>query len=381
MKFDRVLGQEYIKSHLKNSTEKGRVSHAQLFVGKEGVGLLPMALAYATHLICQSSSNPDSALLKCSKFVHPDMHFVFPTATTEATKSKKPISSLFLDSWREFITENPHRNLFEWMQFIGVEKKQGNISVHEAADIVKTLKLKSYEGGYKVMIIWMAEKMNNEAANKLLKLIEEPPEQTVFLLLTENEDLLLPTIKSRCQTLHFPLLTENDIIQGLTSAENLNLNVATAIAKQSNGNYNKALQLLQNNETEEEFENWFIQWVRAAFKAKNNASVLNSLIDWSDTIAKTSREKQTRFLHYCLDFFRQALLVNYKASELVYFKPSIGSFKLENFAPFVHSSNILAISKEINDAIYLIERNGNSKIVLLDLSIKLTRLLHVKETV
>ena len=378
MKFSEVLGQEYLKNHLVKSTDNGRISHAQLFVGKEGSGVLPMAIAYAQYILCHTSNDKEASALKCSKLMHPDLHFAFPVATNDAVKSH-PVSKLFLEDWRQFIASNPYGNLFEWLQSIGIENKQGQIGVDEAEEIVKALKLKSYEGGYKIMIIWMAEKMNTSAANKLLKLLEEPPEKTVFLLVTEDEEQIITTIKSRCQVLHFPLLSEADIIKGLIEQEGTDNPIAAQIAQQADGNFNKALHLLHNDNSDEQFEQWFIIWVRAAFKAKGNATVIKELIDWSETIAKTGRETQKRFLHYCLQFFRQALLINYNADELVFLQPKTPNFDLEKFAPFVHSKNILDINAELNDAIYHIERNGNAKIILLDLSIKLTRLLHTKE--
>ncbi|MBL4938911.1 MAG: DNA polymerase III subunit delta' [Lutibacter sp.] len=378
MNFSEILGQEHLKNHLIKSTDNGRISHAQLFVGKEGSGTLAMAIAYAQYILCSTSNDTDACALKCSKLMHPDLHFAFPVATNDIVK-KHPVSTLFLEDWRNFIELNPYGNLFEWLQSIGIENKQGQIGVDEAQEIVKSLKLKSYEGGYKIMIIWMAEKMNISAANKLLKLLEEPPEKTVFLLVTENEEQLITTIKSRCQVLHFPLLSETDISNYLVKKEGTDQPIAEQIAHRSDGNINKALHLLHNDNSDEQFEQWFITWVRAAFKAKGNASVIQLLIEWSETIAKTGRETQKRFLHYCLQFFRQALLLNYDAASLVFLQPKISSFKLENFAPFIHSGNILEINKELNDAIYHIERNGNAKIILLDLSIKLTRLLHTKE--
>lgn len=378
MNFTEVLGLEHLKNHLIKSTDNGRVSHAQLFVGKEGSGTLPMAVAYAQYILCSTNKDKESCVLKCSKLMHPDLHFAFPVASNDKIKSH-PVSNLFLEDWRKFIALNPYGNLFEWLQSIGIENKQGQIGVDEAEEIVKALKLKSYEGGFKVMIVWMAEKMNASASNKLLKLLEEPPEKTVFILIAENEDQIISTIKSRCQLLHFPLLSEADIVKGLIEREGTDPPIADQIANQADGNFNKALHLLHNDNSDEQFEQWFINWIRAAFKAKENISVIQLLIDWSETIAKTGRETQKRFLNYCLQFFRQALLLNYSADSLVFLEPKTPNFKLENFAPFVHSGNILEINKELNEAIYHIERNGNAKIVLLDLSIKLTRLLHYKE--
>jgi DNA polymerase-3 subunit delta' len=377
MLFNQIIGQDHIKKQLQVSAEQGRIPHAQLFVGKEGCGTLPMALAYAQFLLSHFSDNPEISAIKCEKLQHPDLHFAFPVTTTETVKSH-PVSDLFLDDWRQFISTQSYGSLFNWLQHIGVENKQGLINVEEAEEIVKKLQLKSYEGGFKVMIIWMAEKMNAAASNKLLKLIEEPPQKTVFILVTEDEEQLLNTITSRCQAVHFPLLSEQDIANSLVVNYQLTENEASKIAHQSDGNYNKALELLNNDASDLVFEEWFVAWVRTAFRAKGNVAVVQQLIAWSDTISKTGRETQKRFLEYCLQFFRQALLFNYNSEQLVFIETKT-DFTLSKFAPFVHSSNILDIEKEISDAMYHIERNGNPKIILLDLSIKLTRFLHKKE--
>lgn len=378
MIFDKIIGQEHIKNHLKKSVENGRVPHAQLFVGKEGCGTLPMAIAYAQLLLCSSSENKEACNTKCEKLQHPDLHFAFPVTTNDNVK-KHPVSSLFLEDWRTFVNDKPYGSLYTWLQHIGVENKQGLIGVDEAEEIVKKLKLKSYEGGFKVMIIWMAEKMNIAAANKLLKLIEEPPKDTVFILLTEDEGKIINTIKSRCQALYFNGLSDQDIAQALVDREEAAENEAIKIAHQSEGNFNKALQVLNENANDLQYEQWFITWIRAAFKAKGNAAVIQDLINWSNTIAASGRETQKQFLQYCLQFFRQAMLLNYNSEALVFLETKSPKFDLKNFAPFVHSGNILAIEKEVNEAQYHIERNGNAKIIFLDLSMKLTRFLHVKE--
>jgi len=379
MLFEDVIGQEHIKNHLKQTVDNGRISHAQLFVGNEGCGTLPMAIAYAQYIICNGKKEEALAncLLKFKNLAHPDLHFAFPVTTSDKAKSH-PVSNHYLEEWRQLINEQPYGNLFDWYKLLGVDNKQGQIGVDEAQDIVKSLSLKSFEGGYKVMIIWMAEKMNTACANKLLKLIEEPPDKTIFLLIAEDEEQIINTIVSRCQLLHFPPLAENDIKEALIKDYNLDTAVATKIAHQSNGNYNKACDLVYQDTEDLQFEEWFVFWVRSAFKAKGNKTAIHELISWSETISKTGRETQKQFLHFCLDFFRQALLLNYNATDLIFLEPKTESFKLEKFAPFVHSANILEISDELQDAIYHIERNGNSKIILTDLSIKLTRLLHKK---
>lgn len=381
MLFKDVIGQEHIKKHLIKSVDTERIPHAQLFIGKEGSGTLPMAIAYAQYILCSSKNetDKDACRLKFKNYSHPDLHFAFPVVTTEKAK-KHPVSNNYLEEWHQLLNEQPYGNLFDWYKLLGVDNKQGQIGVDEAQDIVKSLSLKSYEGGYKVTIIWMAEKMNNSCANKLLKLIEEPPSKTVFILIAEDEEQLINTIKSRCQILHFPPIAEEVIKNALIKVYQINEMAATKIAHRANGNYNKACDLVYQDSEDMQFEDWFVFWVRSAFKAKGNKSAIHDLISWSEDIAKTGRETQKQFLQFCLDFIRQALLLNYNASELVYVEPKSDGFKLENFAPFIHNTNILEISNELQNAIYHIERNGNSKIILTDLSIKLTRLLHTKST-
>lgn len=382
MSFSKVLGQEHIVNHLVQSATRGRVPHAQLFIGPEGSGTLPVAIAYAQHLLCHHNETKGSVINetcdnKFKTLSHPDLHFAFPVATNEKVKSH-PVSNHFMEEWRELLKEQPYGNLFDWYKKIGIDNKQGQIGVDEAQDIVKSLSLKSYEGGYKVMIIWMAEKMNIAASNKLLKLIEEPPNNTVFILIAEEEEDIINTIKSRCQILHFPPLSEEVITKALVKQYQIEESVALKIAHQADGNYNKACDLIYHDSEDLQFEEWFVYWIRSAFKAKGNKSAIHDLISWSDDISKTGRETQKQFLQFCLNFFRQALLLNYNAPGLVYLEPRTNNFKLENFAPFVHDSNIVEINEALQDAIYHIERNGNSKIVLTDLSIKLTRLLHKK---
>lgn len=382
MLFSDILGQEHLKNHLTQSIENGRVPHAQLFVGPEGSGKLPLAIAYAQYLLCQNKDGENkggnaSCNLKFDHFSHPDLHFVFPVSTNDKVKSH-PVSKLFLEDWRKLIKEQPYCNLFDWYRQLGVDNKQGQIGVDEAHDIVKSLSLKSYEGGFKVMIIWMAEKMNLACANKLLKLIEEPPENTVFILIAEDEEQLISTIRSRCQILHFPPLSEEVIKNALVSKYDLEESIASKIAHQANGNFNKAADLVYDDSEDLQFEEWFVFWIRSAFKAKGNKGAIRDLISWSEEVARTGRETQKQFLHFCLDLFRQAMLMNYSANELVFMETKTEGFKLEKFAPFVHENNVLEISNELQDAIYHIERNGNSKIILTDLSIKLTRLLHKK---
>ncbi|MFZ4435278.1 MAG: ATP-binding protein [Flavobacterium psychrophilum] len=382
MLFSSLLGHDHLISHLTKTADAGRIPHAQLFVGPEGCGTLAVAIAYAQYILCQnqgSENNTGNAAcnLKFETISHPDLHFIFPTVTTEEVKSK-PKSSDFSAEWRQFVNQNLYGSLFDWYQVLGVQNKQGEIRVTDAQEIVKSLSLKAYEGGYKITIIWMADKMNIEASNKLLKLLEEPSDKTLFILISDNEEAIIQTIRSRCQVLNFNALPEKIIEDALVSRENIEPRSAKKLAHQAQGDYNKALKLLEENNEEDLFEKWFVDWVRAAFRAKGNAAAIQDLLSWSEQIASLGREAQKKYLNYCIELFRQALLLNYQTTSLVYVEPKIENFKLENFAPFVNHSNIEAIITALSEASYHIERNGNAKLILTDLSIKLTRLIHSK---
>lgn len=383
MLFKDVLGLSHIKNHLASSADSGRIPHAQLFVGPEGSGTLPMALAYMQYIVCgnqngENTGGNEACNIKFNSLSHPDMHFAFPVSNSDKVKSHA-VSNHYMEEWRQFVKEQPYGNLFDWYRLLGIEKKQGQIGVDESLAVVKKLALKSYEGGYKVMLIWMAEKMNISASNKLLKLIEEPPEKTVFILITEDEEQIIQTIRSRCQILHFPPLAEETIATALVE-KGMARPEALKLAHEADGNFNKALDLMNNDSEDLVFEKWFVQWVRSAFKAKGNKAAIHELILWSEEVAKTGRETQKKFLQYCLAIMRQAMLINFNVKELAFMQIHVDGFNLEKFAPFIHENNIIPIVEEIESAMYHIERNGNSKIILTDLSIKLTRLLHKKES-
>ena len=381
MLFSNTLGQTHIKNHLLKGIENGRIPHAQLFVGKTGSGILPVALAYAQAILASNhpkgSKAHENCVSKVANLAHPDLHFIFPVNTNQRIK-KNPFSNLFLEDWRDFVSKSPFGSLYDWLAFLGIEKKQGNINVDEAKQMLKSLSLKPYEGGHKVMIIWMADRMNTACANKILKLVEEPPQKTILLLLTPYEEKILGTIQSRCQKLHFPLLSEEVISNQLIENKGVESKKAKKISSLCGGDYQQALNLVDNLGDDGVFEHWFVDWVRTAFKAKGNKGSINALISWSEEIAKQGRETQKKFLGYCLETFRQAMLKNYKADSLLFFDAPNTKFSIEKFAPFVHQNNIFEISEALETASYHIERNGNAKIIFTDLSIKLTRLLHAK---
>lgn len=372
MNGEKIAGHIKIKEKLRNSISEGRISHAQLISGKNGWGSLSFAVDYAAEIL--ASEKGEAVKSKVNDLQHPDIHFTFPVTSTE--KFKAPTSNHFIKEFREFILENPFGSLYDWLEFVEVEKKQGGINVHEAQEIVKFLSLNSYEGSYKFVIIWLPELMNEAAANKLLKIIEEPPKKTVFLLVTEKEEELLPTIVSRCQLVKLNRLSDDEVADYLEKNKGLSAHEAKRIAVSSNGNLRDALQNL--DAANEEFEAYFVNWVRNAFMAAKNPSVLKNLVKWANEISAWPREKQKQFLQYCSEIFRQALLKNYQTGELVYMQLGAEGFNWEKFAPFIHGANIADILDELNETSYHIERNANAKIVLLDLSIKLTRFLHKK---
>ena len=372
MNFENVIGQNHIKKHIEACFTNNRMPHAQLFVGENGYGTLAMAIACA-NLILNSSkeSKQYSSVLQ-----HPDFHVTVPVNTTKAVP-KNPTTDDFLKDWIELLSETPYTDIEAWYNKIGIQNKKGAINKDESEKIYEKLSLKSHSGIGKVMVIWCAEKMNTTASNKLLKLIEEPPQNTFFILTTDQEELLLDTIKSRCQVLHFPRLSQNLIAENLSEKLNISSSQANFFAQQAEGNFSKALSLAQNNDEEVEFEKLFIAWVRLAFQAKKSKQIVQKLLEWGSGVSDFTRDKQIRFLKYCLHFFRQALLHNYKTNQLVFLQTKT-AFSLDKFSPFIHGNNIEDIYETIQEAIQQVNRNINSKLIFTDISFKLTRYIHRK---
>lgn len=375
MQYKDVLGLDHIKKHLQSTVHNGRIAHAQLLVGPTGSGVLPLAVAYARNILCDT--NNENCHAQLNKLAHPDVHFSFPMPATVGSSSAKATSDMFLQEFRAFLLAQPYGSLPDWYKAIDIEKKNAEIRVAEAQLIMKKLSLKSYEGGYKILIVWGADKVNTEAANKLLKLIEEPPEKTIILLVAESDDHIINTIKSRCQIIHVPKLSAAVIAHGLQQNLQLSKSQSASIARQADGDYRKAVEFSQNTAEDLLFEKWFVRWVRTAFMVKTQVSEINNLIDWANTAAAVNRETQLRFLSYCIEFFRQAMLKNYKAESAVYLATHDG-FDLNKFAPFIDGNRMKEIQKQLEEAMYHIERNTNSKLVLTDLAMGMARILHSK---
>ena len=364
MKWEQIIGQQSIKNLLKDSIRDSRVGHAQLFVGEEGFGVLPLALAMAREIF--ERENPAS-VHKVENLNHLDLHFSFPVFSEKNVS----LSKRFFDNFREMILENPYSSFDDWTSFLESENKQFFISADEAEDIGQRFNLKSFEGGSKILIVWRADKMNDAAANKILKFLEEPPKNTFIILCAPTTNDILPTILSRCQLVNIPRINDEDILENLPNKE-----TAREIAYQAQGDWNLAKSFSEKNISVSEFETLFIQWVRNAFQAKKKPEVLREIVKWARQISEWNREKQMKFLNYCIEIFRLAMLQNYGNDNLVYKKLSEGNFNWQSFSKFIHGANIVSIVEEITDASYHISRNANSKIVLTDMGIKLTRYIH-----
>ena len=377
MQFKDVIGQETVKQKLIMSVRENRVPHAQLFLGSVGNGSLPLALAYAQYILCPNRTATDScgvcpSCQKISKLVHPDVHFVFPSAANKKVK-KDPESDLFLEDWRNYVlTNNGYFDAQGWYQSLDMENKQGYISVRDAATLLRKLNLKAYEGDYKVVIIWMAEKMRVDTANKLLKLLEEPPEKTIFMLMAEDQDELLATIRSRTVMVKVPSIETDALREALVEKLNCQENEAHDAAMIAEGDWIAACRYVNDKDDEKFFFQTFQQWMRLCF-----LNAMSQLIDFANNIKTIGRERQKELLNYGLKVIRNSLLINNNLSDLVMLPNDEKTF-VTKFAPFINPANTMQINALFEESIEQIERNGNAQIIFLDDSFKLVRYLRMK---
>jgi DNA polymerase III subunit delta' len=377
MRFSDIIGQQPVKDRLLNSVKEGRVSHAQLFWGPPGVGKLALALAYGQYLNCTSPTENDScgtcpSCIKSARLTHPDVHFIYPTTTTKKIK-KDPEAKLFAEEWREFIkSRNAYVDLNSWYDFLGVENKQGTIFARDASEIIRRLNFKAYEGKFKVMIIWMVEKLNITAANKLLKLLEEPPENTLFILIAEEPEQILSTIRSRTYQVKIPRISNDELSKAMAKYYDCRIAEISDIALMAHGNWLEAIRLYENADEEKFHFHNFQQWMRLCFKSN-----ITELIDFCSNINSIGRERQKAFLNYGLTLFRNALLSNNGLANMVRLAGEENEFA-SKFAPFVHHANILEMVSLMEEGIQQIERNANAQILFMDTSLKVTKLLKVK---
>ena len=377
MQFKDVIGQSSIKQRLIQSVRDNHVSHAQLFLGPAGSGKLPLALAYAQYILCPNRTETDSCGVcptcqKMQKLVHPDLHFVVPTATTKKIKSN-PESDLFMEEWREYVIQNQgYVDTSSWYNFLDVENKQGYMSVRDAASLLRKLSMKSYEGEYKIAIIWMAEKMRVDTANKLLKLLEEPPEKTVFLLIAEDQEELLATIKSRTALVKIPTIETSAVEKALVERLSCPPSQAHDAALISEGNWITACHSVQDSEEHKFFFTTFQQWMRLCFRGN-----VTEIIDFSNNIKTIGREKQKELLEYGLRIVGNALLFNNNLAGMVMLPDDDKKFNA-NFAPFVKPANLAQIVELFEEAMRQIERNGYAPLIFTDVSFKMVGLLKKK---
>lgn len=369
MNWEQIVGHQHLKNILQESINNRRVGHAQLFVGKDGYGTLPLAMAFAKEILKKEN---EASCSKVDHLNHLDLHFSFPVFKA----GKSGLSSVFFEEFREMILENPYSNNEDWNAVLESENKQLTIYAEEVDEINKKFALKSFEGGSKILIVWQADKMNTDASNKFLKFLEEPPKNTYIILTADNTNSMLQTILSRTQIVEVPRIGDEDLAKFLKSNDDVKDENIQSVIFQAQGNYNSAQKLLRTESSDSEFEELFVMWVREAFQVKKKPEFLKNIVLWSRKISQFNREKQKSFLEYCSEMFRLALMQNYGNDLLVYKKIETGGFKWESFSKFIHGANIEAILEEISQADYHLERNGNTKIIWTDLGIKLSRYLH-----
>lgn len=371
MQFREIIGQESIKKQLCLSVQKGRIPHAQLLTGKQGIGKLQLAIAYAQYLNCPNRTESDSCgvcptCLQYQKLQHPDLHFAFPIVKTDAGD----VCDDYMDTFREVVLNQQYFSLDDWYKALGVETKQGMIYEKESSEILRKLSLKSYGDGYKVMIIWNPEKMNQVCANKLLKLLEEPPRETVFLLVSEHPELLLSTIVSRVQQIRVPDLSEEELSKYFPSD----------IAHIASGGYLTAKKVAENNEQNQRFLQDFVSLMRNAWKVghKRDYVALQEMRKWSLEMAdsKVGRERQKAFLQYALQQVRENFIRNFAQPEMNYQTQEEAAFS-ERFCPFIHEGNVELLVDELSRAEQQISQNGNAKIIFFDLCLQM--IVHIKK--
>jgi DNA polymerase III subunit delta' len=372
MRFAEIIGHKELKQQLIHSVKENRISHALLFLGAEGSGALPLAVAFAQYISCEKRTAGDScgecnSCQKFSKLIQPDLHFSFPFSPT--TKFKTPKSNDFAAEWRKALSENYYLSFADWTQQIDIENKQPQISVEESAEIVRFLSLKSVEGGYKFVILWLPEKMHASAANKLLKLLEEPEPYTLFMLVSENYEGILSTISSRTQMIQVKRMIDEDIASALERLHGASFGDAKNISRLAEGNYNYAVKLLGNNEEREDLTTYFLDWMRLCV-----SSDYKKISEWIEGMQARKREGQKSFLEFATGVCRECMMLNYSEDSLTLL-PDADKAKLNLFFPYINLNNAQEVMDEFNKAHYHIERNANPKILFMDLSIRLKQLL------
>lgn len=370
MQFKDVPGHAEIKKQLIQAVNADRISHAQLFLGKLGHGGFPLTLAFLSYLFCENKSEEDScgtcpSCKKIATMQHPDVHFTFPTVQAIAKTSDEQFQE-----WSKFILENPFSNLNEWITASDPKGRKPIISIHQSEAIVKKLALKAFSGGYKVSVIWMADTMNDVCANKLLKIIEEPPAKTLFFLLVEQQETIMPTILSRTQLKKLKQLSNNDITTYLSQKGNVNQELVQSCIARAEGNLGTTLALLNAQNSTVQNRTLFIELMRVCYKKD-----VVPMMDWAVKMAEFGREEQKDFLLYALYMIRQSMMKNYTEEQLLRASQEEIDF-LKKFARFITGNNVMNFTKLFDEAHYYVERNAHAKLLFTNITFEVMRYIH-----
>ncbi|MBQ0034627.1 MAG: DNA polymerase III subunit delta [Bacteroidales bacterium] len=375
MLFKDIIGQDAVKARLRQAVQDGRISHAMLFTGAGGVGKLPLALALAQYMACPNRTPEDSCgkcptCLQYQKLQHPDLFFAYPVVKPEG--KSEVVCDDYGKEWRQLILERPYFDLADWYEAMGASNKQGMIYEKESSEILRKLSLKAYGSGFKVMIIWLPEKMNEVCANKLLKIIEEPPQKTVFILVSEEHQRLLQTILSRVQEVPLPRLSEDEITAALRAADDeLSASDAIDFAHMANGSYLTALKLMRADEQNQQFFDWFVALMRNAWSVghRQDYDCLLELRKWAAEMSAAGREKQKAFLEYAQRQVREYYVFNFGLPEINYQTAAERQFAVK-FAPFINENNVQRLMDQLQLAQRQIEQNGSARIIFFDLCLQ-----------
>ncbi len=370
MQFSAVIGQRALQERLIREINSEKISHAKLFAGKNGHGSLAIALAYCKYLLCDNKQEIDScgSCHSCNQmadFVHPDVHFVFPVVL-----ANHPLSSAYFSEWRKQLKTNPYFDLLKWTNTIDTKERKPVIGTEESIDIHKKLSLMSYQGNYKVMIIWCADEMNATCSNKLLKILEEPPPKTLIILVTEQPQKLLPTIQSRTQVIIIPRIAQEDLSMHLVKENSIEERSAQTIAGFSDGNFIRALELIQDDESNIAYRDQFMSLMRCTFKKD-----VIAMLDWAEDIAAVSKERQKLFILYSLHMLRQSLVKNYIGMDTLQVSTEEAAF-IDKFSPYISGNNISEFLSCFDEAYYRIERNAFAKLLFTQLCFQSMRYIH-----
>ena len=366
--FKDIIGQRGVIEQLRRSVDDNRLAHALLVTGPRGNGKLAIAIALANYLLC-GKGNGDAcgacpACVKLSKFIHSDLHFVFPVKKKK-NSSENPVSDDYISEWREMLLKSPYFSYDDWLAKLDLENQQPMIYERESSEILHKLSMQSREGGWKVVIIWLPEKMKEVGSNKLLKIIEEPPKDTLFLLVSEEPEKIIATIQSRTQRVEVPRIAQEDVESALQSRMGLSFEDAKMIAQQSGGNWEQAEELLSLSEDKARYLELFMQLMRIAY-ARN----IREMKAWSEQVAALGRERQKRLLDYCQRMIRENFIMNFKEEKMNFMSQAERNFSVR-FSPFVNERNIFGIMEELSEAQRHIEQNVNAKMVFFDMSLRM----------